>query len=140
MMTWLSGAMTNHDTCTDGFTNVGGTIKSQMVQRLQDLSELVSNCLAIYSASHKIDDLAGTPIQNRRLLGFEQEIDPDNSGFPKWMSRSERELLGSPTRSIQADIIVAQDGSGTVKTLTEAIKKAPSNSGRRIIILVKAGT
>ena len=128
--------MTNHDTCTDGFTNVGGTIKSQMVQRLQDLSELVSNCLAIYAASHKIDDFAGTPIQNRRLLGFEPETD---SGFPKWMARSEREILGTPTQSIQADIIVAQDGSGTVKTIAEAIAKAPSNSGRRFIILVKAG-
>ncbi|CAO2838628.1 unnamed protein product [Amaranthus hypochondriacus] len=136
VMTWLSGAMTNQDTCTEGFTNVGGTIKNQMVQRLQDLSELVSNCLAIYAASHKIDDFAGTPIQNRRLLGFEPETD---SGFPKWMTRSERELLGTPTQSVQADIVVAQDGSGTVKTITEAIAKAPSNSGRRFIILIKAG-
>ncbi|XP_021764009.1 probable pectinesterase/pectinesterase inhibitor 61 isoform X1 [Chenopodium quinoa] len=141
VMTWLSGAMTNHDTCTEGFNNVGGTIKNQMLQRLQDLSELVSNSLAIYAASHNMDDFSGTPIQNRRLLGFEPETYLDNdSGFPKWMTRSERELLGTPTQSVQADIVVAQDGSGTVKTITEAIKKAPENSARRIIILVKAGT
>lgn len=137
VVTWLSGAMTNHDTCTEGFNNVGGTIKNHMIQRLQDLSALVSNSLAIYAASHKMDDFSGIPIQNRRLLGFEPETD---SGFPKWMTRSERELLATPTQSIQADIIVAQDGSGTVKTIAEAIKKAPQNSGRRIIILVKAGT
>lgn len=134
--------MTNQDTCTEGFNNVGGTIKNQMVQSLQDLSKLVSNSLAIYAAtaSHKMNDFAGIPIQNRRLLGFEPEFFPDKSGFPEWITRPDRELLGSPTQSIQADIIVAQDGSGTVKTIAEAIKKAPENSARRIIIFVKAGT
>ncbi|KNA17074.1 hypothetical protein SOVF_081810 [Spinacia oleracea] len=142
VVTWLSGAMTNQDTCTEGFNNVGGTIKNQMVQSLQDLSKLVSNSLAIYAAtaSHKMNDFAGIPIQNRRLLGFEPEFFPDKSGFPEWITRPDRELLGSPTQSIQADIIVAQDGSGTVKTIAEAIKKAPENSARRIIIFVKAGT
>ncbi|KAK9672443.1 hypothetical protein RND81_12G101000 [Saponaria officinalis] len=139
VMTWLSGAMTNQDTCTDGLSSAGGAIKDQMVQSLRDLSELVSNCLAIYSATNDPNDFSGIPIQNRRLLGFEPEF-VDKSGFPKWMSRSERELLDTPTPGVQADIIVAQDGSGTVRTITEAIKKAPENSGRRIIILVKAGT
>ncbi|XP_074319831.1 putative pectinesterase/pectinesterase inhibitor 61 [Silene latifolia] len=140
VMTWLSGAMTNQDTCTDGLNEAGGTIKNQMAQNLVDLSELVSNCLAIYSATNGIDDdFAGAPIQNRRLLGFEPEI-VDKSGFPKWMSRSERVLLDTPTPGVQADIVVAQDGSGTVTTITEAIKKAPEYSNRHIIILVKAGT
>ncbi|KAL9225404.1 hypothetical protein vseg_001335 [Gypsophila vaccaria] len=139
VMTWLSGAMTNQDTCTEGLTLASGSIKDQMAQSLRDLSELVSNCLAIYAATiNDPNDFSGIPIQNRRLLGFEPEI-VDESGFPKWMSRSERELLDTPTPGVQADIIVAQDGSGTVKTLSEAIKKAPENSGRRIIILVKAG-
>ncbi|KAH9603616.1 hypothetical protein KSS87_015992 [Heliosperma pusillum] len=139
VMTWLSGAMTNQDTCTDGLSEAGGTMKNQMAQNLLELSELVSNCLAIYSATNDIDDFVGAPIQNRRLLGFEPEF-VDGSGFPTWMSRSERELLDTPTPGVQADIIVAQDGSGTVTTITEAIKKAPEYSDRRIIILVRAGT
>ncbi|KAL2921833.1 putative pectinesterase/pectinesterase inhibitor 61 [Bienertia sinuspersici] len=110
VMTWLSGAMTNQDTCMDGFKNVRGTIKNQMVQRLQKLSELVSNSLAIYAATNKIDDFSSTPTQNRRLLGFEPEFDPKKPGYPRWMTRSERELLETPTQSIQADIVVAQDG------------------------------
>lgn len=140
VVTWLSGAMTNQDTCTDGFNHLSGTVKNQMVQSLQDLSELVSNCLAIYAACHKLDDFSRTPIQNRKLLGFEHKFNSTNHGFPKWMTRSERVLLGTPTQVIQADIIVAQDGSGTVKTITDAIKKAPQNSARRTIIVVKAGT
>lgn len=137
--------MTNQDTCTEGLNNVGGAVKYEMGQRLKDLSELVSNCLAIYAAtSGHNDDFSGTPIQNRRrrLLGSEPKPEPEpksGSEFPGWMSRAERQLLGTPTQHIPADIIVAQDGSGTVMTISEAIKKAPELSPRRILILVKAG-
>lgn len=132
--------MTNQDTCIEGLGNVGGAVKDEMAQRLRDLSELVSNCLAIYAATNGLDDFAGTPIQNRRRRLLRSEPDPI-SGFPAWMLRAERELLGTtPTESIQSDIIVAQDGSGTVKTIAEAIKKAPQRSSRRILIRIKAGT
>lgn len=138
VMTWLSGAMTNHDTCTEGLNYAEGNVKDQMGQSLKDLSELISNCLAIYAATNHVSDFSGVPIQNRRLLGSEPKSETE---FPKWISRSERELLAAPpTQSVQADIIVAQDGSGTVKTITEAIKNAPQYSPRRIIIHVKAGT
>ena len=101
-----------------------------MVEKLRDdLSELVSNCLA------------GVPIQNqrrrRRLLEEDSDISAiqDGRGFPKWMSRSERSLLQMPVSSIQADIIVSQDGNDTYKT----VKNLPQYSTRRTIIYVKAG-
>uniref|UniRef100_A0A7C8ZJZ7 Pectinesterase n=1 Tax=Opuntia streptacantha TaxID=393608 RepID=A0A7C8ZJZ7_OPUST len=137
--------MTNQDTCVEGLNNVGGAVKDEMGQRLKDLSELVSNCLAIYAATSGLDDFSGTPIQNRRrrrLLGSGPEPNPElkyDPEFPGWMSRAERQLLGTPTQSIQADIIVAQDGSGTVRTISEAIKQAPEYSPRRVLIRVKAG-
>ncbi|MGF2531687.1 pectinesterase family protein, partial [Ralstonia pseudosolanacearum] len=52
----------------------------------------------------------------------------------------ERRLLNVPISEIQADIIVSKDGNkGSYKTITEAIKKAPSESTRRTIIYIKAG-
>ena len=66
--------------------------------------------------------------------------DEDTSGnFPGWMSRRERRLLTLPVGALQADIVVSQNGSGTVKTIAEAIKKAPQYSNRRTIIYVMAG-
>ena len=59
----------------------------------------------------------------------------DSTGFPKWLSRRERSLLQMPVSSIQADIIVSQDGNDTYKT----IKNSPQYSTRRTIIYVKAG-
>ncbi|KAJ4910524.1 putative pectinesterase/pectinesterase inhibitor 34 [Raphanus sativus] len=140
VMTWLSSALTNHDTCVEGFDGVGGDggVKDQMTDALKNLSELVSNCLAIFAANGDGDgnDFAGVPIQNKRRL---LEAGDENLKFPRWTKRREREILEMPVTQIQADIIVSKDGNGTCKTISEAIKKAPQYSSRRIIIYVKAG-
>ena len=133
--TWLSAALTNQDTCTDGFSDISGTVKDQMANNLKDLSELVSNCLAIFSASGN-GDFSGVPIQNRRRLMSSDDI---SEKFPKWLSRRDRKLLSLPVSAIQADIIVSKGGNGTFKTIGEAIKKAPEHSSRRVIIYVRAG-
>ncbi|KAE8694276.1 putative pectinesterase/pectinesterase inhibitor 61 [Hibiscus syriacus] len=58
VMTWLRSALTNHDTCTEGFEGVSGEVKDQMAARLKNLSELVSNCLSLFAAIGK-DDFEG---------------------------------------------------------------------------------
>ncbi|XP_052187567.1 probable pectinesterase/pectinesterase inhibitor 34 [Diospyros lotus] len=136
VLTWLSAALTNHDTCTDGLAEVSGYVKDHVGERLRDLSELVSNCLAIYAAAAGDEDFSGIPIQNRRRL---MESDEEISEFPAWLSRRDRRLLQMPATGVQADIVVSPDGNGTCKTISEAIKKAPEHSTRRIIIYVKAG-
>ncbi|KAI7725766.1 hypothetical protein M8C21_002854 [Ambrosia artemisiifolia] len=133
VMTWLSAALTNQDTCTEGLSEVeNGYVKQQMEEKVKDLSEMVSNCLAIYAAAG--DDFKGVPIQHRRRRRRLM-----SSTFPEWLGREERRLLQTPVAAIQADIVVAADGSGTCKTIAEAIKKAPENSNRRFLIHVKAG-
>lgn len=138
VLTWLSAALTNQDTCEEGFADLSGSVRDQMAARLKDLSELVSNCLAIFSGADT-DDFSGVPIQNRRRL-MENDMSVENAdGLPRWLSRKERELLDMPISSIQADIVVSHDGNGTYKTIAEAIKKAPEHSSRRTIIYVRAG-
>ncbi|KAE8694706.1 putative pectinesterase/pectinesterase inhibitor 34 [Hibiscus syriacus] len=137
VMTWLSAALTNQDTCTEGFEGLSGAVRDQMTVKLADLLELVSNCLSIFAAS------GGVPTQNRRLLTSNDVVSAENTDerhFPKWLRREERAMLDTPVTAIWADIIVSKDGNGTVNTITEAIKKAPEHSTRRIIIYVKAGS
>ncbi|PIA34696.1 hypothetical protein AQUCO_03700168v1 [Aquilegia coerulea] len=141
VLTWLSAALTNQDTCTEGFEDVSGNVKSQMELQLSDLSELVSNALAIFSGSSDEEDFAGIPIQNRRrkLLDSSFSIDHD-SDFPAWVGSKERKLLATPISAVQANIIVSKDGNnGTYKTITEAIKAAPQQSKQRTIIYIRAG-
>ncbi|TQE06733.1 hypothetical protein C1H46_007682 [Malus baccata] len=52
-----------------GFKQInGGDVRNEMDQRLKDLSELVSNCLAIYSVIGG-DDFSGVLIHNRLNSG-----------------------------------------------------------------------
>lgn len=138
VLTWLSAALTNQDTCTEGLAYVRGYVKYKMSQQLRDLSRLVSICLAIYAAAGGDQDFTGIPIQNRRRRLMET---PENAHhrFPKWLSRRDRMLLNMPAAAIQADIVVAKDGNGTYKTIAEAIKSVPDYNNRRTIIHVKAG-
>ncbi|PIA48975.1 hypothetical protein AQUCO_01300088v1 [Aquilegia coerulea] len=139
VMTWLSAALTNQDTCMEGFEGVSGTVKDQMVQNLKDVSELVSNSLAIYAISSKDKDFDGIPIENRKRKLLQSVSTSEKSGFPGWLRRKERKLMDLPAAMIKADIIVSQDGNGTYKTVSQAIKAAPEYSNRRTIIYVKAG-
>ncbi|KAK8686532.1 hypothetical protein V6N13_125556 [Hibiscus sabdariffa] len=135
VMTWLSAALTNHDTCAEGFEGVTGAVKDRVMEELKDLSEAGSKFLSKFVAIGEKDS-AGTPtVHNRRLLEWvsDDEISVENEeNFPKWLGRKERKLLSAPLSEIQADIIVSKDGNGTVtvNTITEAIKKAPEYSMR----------
>ncbi|KAK6117696.1 hypothetical protein DH2020_048548 [Rehmannia glutinosa] len=125
VLTWLSAALTNQDTCTDGFDELNGFVKSQISDRLKDLSELVSNCLAMYAAAAGDEDFSGIPIQNRRrrrLLSNETE----HAQFPIWLSRRERVLLDLPVSAINADIIVSRDGNGRTKRSRRRSKRRQS--------------
>lgn len=45
VLTWLSAALTNHDTCSEGLDGAAdGYVKEQMQSHLKDLTELASNC------------------------------------------------------------------------------------------------
>lgn len=110
-----------------------------MENNLKDLSELVSNCLAIFSAVGAGDDFTGVPIQNRRRLMAMRREDEENGYFPVWLNKRDRRLLGLPVSAVQADVVVSKDGNGAVKTIEEAIKKVPEYGTRRFVIYVREG-
>ncbi|XP_078431328.1 putative pectinesterase/pectinesterase inhibitor 34 [Wolffia australiana] len=134
VLTWLSGALTNHDTCAEGLGGASdGPVKDQMLAHLSDLSEMVSNSLAMFAAASKSKSVAGVR-RGRRLMSSGAAGD-----FPPWMSRKDRRLLQAPASAIPADIVVSKDGNGTFRTIEEAVKAAPEFSPRRFIIYIKAG-
>ncbi|KAJ0803296.1 putative pectinesterase [Helianthus annuus] len=122
MQTWLSTALTNLETCRAGFQELG--VDGYMLPLMNNnVSSLISNTLAMNKEG-------GSP--------------PDNyqKGFPTWVKPGDRKLLqSSKPASQQANIVVAQDGSGNYKTIGEAIAAAAKRSGSgRYVIYVKAGT
>lgn len=120
--TWLSTALTNLETCRAGFVEMG--VSDNLLPLMSNnVSELISNSLSIN----------GVPYNNTPSTA---------KGFPTWVKPSDRKLLqSSSSPASQANIVVAQDGSGNYKTIAEAVTAASKRSGTsRYIIYIKAGT
>lgn len=49
LRTWLSGALTNPSTCVEGFEDMGVKMNENMKQKVERVTDLVSNALAIVS-------------------------------------------------------------------------------------------
>ncbi|KAJ4960241.1 hypothetical protein NE237_020151 [Protea cynaroides] len=130
--TWLSAAVANHQTCQHGFMELNSTsFMSSLPSMLSDFPKLLSNSLAINKQA--ASTLSSKPGGARRLL---------SDGFPSWVSVADRKLLQSTTAASQANIVVATDGSGNYKTISEALSASSKlRSGTsRFVIYVKKGT
>ncbi|GAV78661.1 Pectinesterase domain-containing protein/PMEI domain-containing protein [Cephalotus follicularis] len=115
--TWLSTALTNLDTCQTGFVELG--VHDYFLPLISnDVSMLISNTLALNKAPYK-------------QTGYKH-------GFPTWVKPRDRKLLLSPSPASQANVVVAQDGSGNYKTIGDAINAAPKSGP--YVIYVKTGT
>ncbi|CAK9186345.1 unnamed protein product [Ilex paraguariensis] len=122
VQTWLSTALTNLETCRTGFMDLGVT-DYVMPLMSNNVSALISNTLAI----NKGKNGNGVPSYKEK--------------FPSWVSPGDRKLLQSRSPATRANIVVAQDGSGNYKTITQAVAAAKKRKGSgRFVIYVKAGT
>lgn len=118
--TWLSTALTNLETCREGFADLGVSNNYIFPSVSNNVSNLISNTLAINKAPY-------TPQPNHK------------NGFPTWVKPGDRKLLQSSSPT--ADVVVAKDGSGNYKTISEAVSAASKRKGSaRYVIYVKAGT
>jgi pectinesterase len=123
--TWLSSVLTNHATCLDGLE---GTSQAVMESDLQDLISRARSSLAVL--------VAVLPPK-----GHDKYIDESlNGDFPSWVTSKDRRLLESSAGDIQANVVVAKDGSGNFKTVAEAVASAPNKGKTRYVIYVKNGT
>lgn len=133
LMTWLSATITNHVTCKNGFKDL--KLESHYSQlfppMLGNFSKLLSNSLAIEKYNPDTSSPSFLEGHGRRLLAA------GDMQFPSWLSVADRRLLQS---SVKADLIVAKDGSGNFKTISEAVAEAGRRGGgKRFVIYVKAG-
>lgn len=151
--TWLSAAIANQQTCLNGFKDFNLSYYDDHHQleeslmfpfSVNDYSKHLSNSLAINklattAAAAGVSSAKQTTTTitkgGRRLL--------EDRRFPEWVSAADRKLLQSPAAGAQgnADIVVAQDGSGHYKTISEALAGASGKlgGGKRLVVYVKKG-
>ncbi|KAK6134248.1 hypothetical protein DH2020_032010 [Rehmannia glutinosa] len=137
--TWLSAAIANEQTCQNGFLDFNLSSQLQSLPFMSsDFTKFLSNSLAINKANIMASSSMSLAKQNknRRLLSLGHDDE-----FPEWVSFGDRKLLQSSTKL--ADIVVAQDGSGNYKTISEALaaaaKRRTSGTNKRFVIYVKKG-
>lgn len=138
LKTWLSTAITDQETCLDSLEELNttkhfnATVVEEMKAAMQNSTEYTSNSLAIVARILGLLTDLNIPI-HRRLLGFEEA----GSEFPAWVSPTEGRLLqeSKPT----PNVIVAQDGSGNVLTINDAVKLVGKKNESRFVIYVKEG-
>nr|QIR83181.1 pectin methylesterase 23 [Cunninghamia lanceolata] len=133
--TFLSGGVTNQDTCIESIDVTNGFVKSQLQTSVQQISQSISAALALFVTIINVADFKSAS-HNRRLL-FDRHGDGDD--LPPWLSAADRRLLQDSPGDIQADAVVAQDGSGDYTTISDAVNDAPEKSDQRYVIYVTAG-
>ncbi|CAK9143268.1 unnamed protein product [Ilex paraguariensis] len=128
IQTWISAVLTFQQACKDSadaqaHSNV---FMSRISEKMTHLSQLSSNLLAFVNRI-----TGGTPKNNSNSRY------PDGKQvFTSWVSTgADRKLLQATT--IKANAIVAKDGSGNYKTISEALQGA--SGGARFVIYVKSG-
>ncbi|KAL8170771.1 hypothetical protein V2J09_022575 [Rumex salicifolius] len=127
---WLSAALSNQDTCLEGFEGANRHLENFIRGSLTQVTQLVSNVLTLYTQIHGVGDKSRVRIGEARS-SFE---------FPEWMEERDKELVGGTAREgMKVDAVVAMDGSGQYRSIAEAVEKAPSYSRRRYVIHVKKG-
>ncbi|XP_030474463.2 putative pectinesterase/pectinesterase inhibitor 22 [Syzygium oleosum] len=125
---WLSAALSNQDTCLEGFEGTDGRMENFIRGSLKQVTQLIGNVLTMYS------ELNSLPSPSPRTNSSD-----GTSEYPTWMTEGDQELLKASPVGMHVDAVVASDGSGHYRTITEAILEAPSYSNRRYIIYIKKG-
>ncbi|XP_059654251.1 probable pectinesterase/pectinesterase inhibitor 36 [Cornus florida] len=123
-LAWLSGALASHRTCLDGLEEKGWLSETHH-QVAQNLTVLLRNALAFYGPK--------TIWRAKSNGGQKKPISSQNEGLlASWNAAT----------SINADFVVAKDGSGNFRTINEAVAALARMAGRRrerVIIYVKSG-
>ncbi|KAL1536279.1 pectinesterase [Salvia divinorum] len=133
LRTRLAAVGDDQETCVDAFENTTGDTGEKMKDLLKTAKEMASNGLAMVTDLSKI---LGT-LQLSKVLG---SGGGGASGARKLMTEEyiDRRIL--QVVELKPTMVVAKDGSGQFKTISDALKTLPmKNNETLIVISIKAG-
>lgn len=128
----LSDAMTNQDTCLEGFMTSG--IHENNHDNTYKLSDGLKD--SILKISSNISNSMG---MLQKIQGHEHENSPEayevDVEFPSWVLENDKRRLHAPVEETKFNLMVAQDGTGNFTTVNAAVSAAPNSSVTRCIHL-----
>lgn len=139
----LAKTGTYQETCIDGIEEAEEALKSSVVSTLKNSTELTSNSLAIITWLNKAATSSKVNLRRRLMMSLPNLPYQNNEQQqPKWLHTKDRKKLLQQTDhglKKRANIVVAKDGSGKYRTISEALKHVPDKSDKRTVIYVKKG-
>ncbi|GLT85644.1 hypothetical protein SLE2022_038300 [Rubroshorea leprosula] len=135
LRTWLSAAMTNLETCVDGFQGTNGMFKSVVAESVGQVTSKLRDLLAVVQPSSKSGSSGGK--KGGSDGGSHHTFFNNNDPFPSWVKPEDMKLIEAD--EVSADVVVTADGTGNFTNITAAVAAAPDNSMRRFVIYIKRG-
>ncbi|KAH9652947.1 putative pectinesterase/pectinesterase inhibitor 44 [Citrus sinensis] len=135
LRTWLSAALINQETCIDGFDGTNSIVKGVVSGSLNQISSSVQELLTMVHPSPSQWSNEGSSSNSG---GKGRGGGGKSSGqFPHWFKREDRKLL--LVNGVQADVVVAADGTGNFTKIMDAVLAAEDYSMKRFVIYIKRG-
>ncbi|KAK4483863.1 hypothetical protein RD792_011072 [Penstemon davidsonii] len=106
-------------TCIDGFDDFDYEVRDLVIKKLRMPTEFTRNSLDIVSQINRCLRLTTEPKREEH-----------------WLSSKDRRRLKAAAKP---NVVVAKDGSGNYRTITDALKVVPNHSNKRFVIYVKGG-
>ncbi|XP_050292534.1 probable pectinesterase/pectinesterase inhibitor 51 [Quercus robur] len=128
---WMSSSLLSQYDCWSALKYANDTsLTNETMSFLDSLTHLTSNALSLlFSYDNFGNDTASWVPARTERDGFWEPVGKSGGGFKG----------GVPT-DLKADVTVSKDGSGSYKTVQEAVNAAPENGGgKRFVIRIKAG-
>ncbi|MED6130313.1 hypothetical protein PIB30_000211 [Stylosanthes scabra] len=153
---WIAGTLAHQETCLEAFQHVPTEAGKEMAKVLNTSLQLSSNALDIINGATKIyksfnldnffkgsDGHGEAPAPVPTAAGRKLLSDIDDEGLHSWIELGSRNLVEAENWEdpalLKPDCVVAQDGTGNFKTVTEALATVPKNNHKRFVIYVKQG-
>ncbi|XP_031496633.1 pectinesterase-like [Nymphaea colorata] len=133
VVSWLSAAFGNQDTCLEGFAGTRSQVGDYIKVHLDQITQVVGSMLAMVRNVHTL------PIEPETPVDIPGDGIADADGFPDWFQDDDRQILHRHPRRLRFDAVVAMDDSGNHSSIMEAINAAPDHSARKYVIHVKRG-
>ncbi|CAI8583940.1 unnamed protein product [Vicia faba] len=141
LKTLISAAITNQVTCLDGFSHDGADkrVRKVLEEGQVHVEHMCSNALAMTKnmTDSDIAEFEQTNVLKSERNGRKLLEEENGVRWPEWISTGDRRLLQGG--EVKADVVVAANGSGDFKTVTEAVAAAPLKSSKRFVIKIKSG-
>ncbi|PSS02070.1 Pectinesterase [Actinidia chinensis var. chinensis] len=138
LRTWLSGALINQDTCTEGLDGTNSIVKVLVSGSLNQVTSLVQEILTMVNQNIPDPNAKGSRGGGGGSYPPGSKLIKTDDHFPYWLKPKDRRLIQA--NGISVDAVVATDGTGNFTKIMDAISAAPDyNNAHRFVIYVKKG-